>query len=309
MDINLSKLFHEFIDDRYKNLDAKKIDFIHYTSAEVFIKIIGNKNIWLRNALDMNDTSELTHGRDKVMDFFTNSEIARIFFTTLDNQFPGISKDITTKYQEWLPDVNNYTYIFSMSEYNTTEHELGKLSMWRAYGRQSPIAIVVDRSFITESIDFVDAYTYPVIYEKSDDNTTFNNFCSTIIDSELKLAKADRASVEFLVFETMKNFCYTIKHDAFSEEEEWRVVYRPTEDAMQTLRAEPATIAGITQTVFKMPLEKDPIYINKLIKKVIIGPTPQPQLVADAVYRALCAIFSKQQAKKMITVSNIPFRG
>lgn len=38
--------------------------FVHYTSATNAINIIRNKQVWLRNALLMNDKSEIAHGHN-----------------------------------------------------------------------------------------------------------------------------------------------------------------------------------------------------------------------------------------------------
>ena len=91
-------------------------------------------------------------------------------------------------------------------------------------------------------------------------------------------------------------------HPGFVEEKEWRVLYIPdVARSDQVLKAH-ETIAGIPQTVYKLPVRD----ISK-IDRIIIGPTRMPKTIADAFTDLLGSIGVAEPASKVV-ISEIPRR-
>lgn len=76
----LSEEFHQigslFFPDILKariKLEAENGRFAHYTSATVAMSIVQSPYIWMRNAITMNDFSEVKHGKACLQPAFTPS--------------------------------------------------------------------------------------------------------------------------------------------------------------------------------------------------------------------------------------------
>jgi hypothetical protein len=58
--------------------------FAHYTSAENALNIINGREIWLRNTVLMSDYSEVMHGHQHLVKFFSNPDRKAEFIAALD---------------------------------------------------------------------------------------------------------------------------------------------------------------------------------------------------------------------------------
>jgi hypothetical protein len=84
------------------------------------------------------------------------------------------------------------------------------------------------------------------------------------------------------------------KHPGFEEENEWRIIHRDQLPAVSN--APPNKIVSvneIVQKVFYLPMKNIPEHdvtnadINSLLHKILIGPTPNPELVWEGFGRLL----------------------
>jgi len=173
----------------------------------------------------------------------------------------------------------------------------------------SPIALIFNPMFFIQKSNEFGIFSHEVIYEKMNENTTLEKFCKKAIDNIDMFPAESRKHVQFWITECLKNFTFTFKHQAFGEEEEWRAVYRPSESKKPILKSEIVTIDGLTQVVFKFPFCEEKDSLMNMLQTIIIGPTRNPQLVADAVYRKLSRVVPQEKAEGMIELSNIPYRG
>ena len=157
----------------------KKVDLlfsgrrlIHYTSADTALKILKNREVWLRNVRCMNDFMEVEHGLEMMIRFFAtpgpqNPDIGVTeLFSALDYIVPEISKKTIETMNAWLPRVRNDSYIMCLSEHHKKEDDNGRLSMWRAYGAGSvAVGIVINPLPFYSISDALGSYSAPVSYQ------------------------------------------------------------------------------------------------------------------------------------------------
>src|SRR5882724_6602693 len=138
----LMKIFfpHEF----QRTLDAlnSRRRFVYYTTADTAISIIPNREVWMRKTSLMNDYREIEHGFDCLNAAYKkHSESLK---AVLNGMFPGFYDKLEEKFNAWLPSFRLDTYITCVSEHDDTEDRHGRLSMWRAYGGMTGVALVVN---------------------------------------------------------------------------------------------------------------------------------------------------------------------
>jgi hypothetical protein len=103
------------------------------------------------------------------------------------------------------------------------------------------------------------------------------------------------------------------KHPGFHEEREWRVFHSPAMEPSDKLIKEVRTIAGIPQTIYKVPLRNFPeegftgLAIPEFLDRIIIGPTQYPAALFDA-FRAILSEAGIQDPDNRIYLSDIPVR-
>lgn len=137
---NASKLRKE----RYpQNVDHAK--FVHYTSADSALKIIHSKELWLRNTTCMADYREVHHGFEILNKFFKKNENMKGFVDALNNCAPNVATNAISLFDKWWSYIQSGTYIASFSEHGDNKEDLyGRLSMWRAFGSNARVAIVIN---------------------------------------------------------------------------------------------------------------------------------------------------------------------
>jgi len=140
----LGKIFMPYAARRAKQLLAGTGRLAHYTTAENAIKIIRSRTIWLRNARGMHDFSEVEYGYSQLRDYFQDTEKSRNFAAALDGCSANIVTDAVTLFDKWWSQIQTNTYISCFSEHVDNEDAHGRLSMWRAFGRDAAgVAIVI----------------------------------------------------------------------------------------------------------------------------------------------------------------------
>jgi hypothetical protein len=80
-----------------------------------------------------------------------------------------------------------------------------------------------------------------------------------------------------------------LKHEGFREEREWRAIYSPTIRPSPLMESFMEVINGIPQTVYKIPMDATAsndladIDLSRMFDRIIIGPTPYPWVIAEAL--------------------------
>jgi hypothetical protein len=275
-------------------LEAHNSRFIQYTSAEAAMNIIKKNEIWLRNAQCMNDYSEIEHGLDCLLKTFKSAEKGEVFQRLLESIFPGIIDEFTNIFDSWIPAFRLHTYIACFSEHPIEENQYGRLSMWRAYGGDRPVALVLNNGPFLSDTDVFHADTNPVSYlDPAEFSEEFHQLSLRINSDKVFIKKLGKEKVINYLFDTFKNFVLCVKHPGFKEEREWRVVYNPTEQVSAHVASSIEVINGVPQEVFKIPLQDIPeenfygATVPEFINKIIIGPCSQQGVLRQTFLKIL----------------------
>jgi len=308
------ELFSPHYLERQQYINANNIKFVQYTSAEAAMSIIKNKEVWLRNCLCMNDFSEVEHGLDCLINAFSRGEQSSPFQTTLESIFPGIIKEFADIFDSWIPTFKSSTFIACVSEHPPEEDQYGRLSMWRAYGGNRGVALVLNKEpFLAES-DAFHAYTNPVLYKDSEGfYKDFGALTERLEQEKEFLLELGKDTVVNILFNIFKNTALSLKHPGFIEEREWRVVYSPSIMKSDYVESDIEVIDKVPQRVHKIPLKDIPeenfygATVPKFIDKIIIGPT-EHQSVMQQTFIELLTEAGDENAQEKVIVSGIPLR-
>ena len=306
-------IFSAYVNDRQREAIEKNIRFVYYTSGETALKIIQNKEIWMRNVTCMKDYAEVKYGVECLRTAYV-SEAGKEFKHSLDNLYEGFSGRFEKLFDSWLPHFSFDTFITCVSEHDEDEDSYGRLSMWRAYGGTSSVAIVMNNTALTSPSDALGAYTYPVAYWSAQDIIDqFQAATARVIENADLIRRMGSNSVTGHVFEMFKYAALCVKHPGFKEEREWRVIYTPSIKVSRRLVKQVESINGTPQVIYKIPLKNVPEenFVGadqaELIEKIIIGPTQYPAAIAHAFAHQLQEIGMSNAGDKIV-VSDIPLR-
>lgn len=287
--------------------------FAYYTSAEVALRIIRTKQVWMRHVGCMNDFREIDFGIER-LDNALRSKRGQRFLTALDAVYSGTSDYVVHALQASVHHFLFYTYIVCFSEHLESEDKHGRLSMWRAYGGETSVAIVMNSSAFFNESTALRIYSSPVAYWEQD---RFEQEMETVaqnIEANLDLIRSlGEDHFRQIVFNVCKFAVLCSKHPGFEEEREWRVVYSPTFETSPVLVEDTVSIGGVPQRIYKIPLQDIPeegligIELPQLIERIIVGPTKFPAVIADALEAELRSA-GISDAESRIVISDIPLR-
>ena len=294
------------------------IKFAHYTSAQVAMDILKAKDedrcLWLRNAMLMNDFSEIEYGQQLLRMSLTNNQLRE----QLKEACNAIHIDIInafTMLDEEVYAIKRSTYLLSLALHKGMEIHQGKLSMWRAYGGDANVCLLLNpEAFMTAQTAY-DATIAPVDYGGP---TSFIEGLTGIIEAMIinkeKLRQIDPQVVKYNLKYALDIMILSTKHPGFEEENEWRIIHRtqitPASDSPPSRIVQ---VNGIVQKVFYLPMRNIPEHnvqnadINALLFKILIGPTPNPDLVWDGFVTLLAENGVADAADKVATCG-IPLR-
>jgi len=316
---SLEKIFMNNTVLKKKEFSDKNLKFVHYTSAENAINIIRNKEFWLRNAKCMNDYNEIQHGYEMLLHYFEGSKSNENRKKFVD-AFDLIQKDLALKafarFDEWWHRVNYNTFIGSISEHMESENLFGRLSMWRAYGKNSAKAALILNIPLDDpaSLTLENVFLFPVSYfDVTELEASLNYIVDEVISNVDFLKTISSEVIENMIFLTLVMFSVSLKHKGFLEEREWRIVYLPFLYATSSISEAVEIIGGIPQKVCKISLmdclEKgvSGLEVEKLISGVLIGPTEYPLVIYDAFIDTLGRA-GVENAWDCVKISYIPLR-
>jgi hypothetical protein len=315
------KIFFPYAFQRSEEFLHSRFDFVHYTSATNAFRIIEGKQVTLRNALLMNDFSEITHGEQCFAEAWMSEDgIGQEgndgrFKKVLDRLHYDLAASVGQVFFDFEHSRKRNTFLLSISEHDPRkEDNLGRLSMWRAYGGKTNVALVLNPESILQDTDANLGFTSPVAYCKVGD---FQEHLSTLCDS----LENNFDVLETIGHERVGQYLRTAistalvctKHPGFSEEREWRLVYAPWLAPSALVKEEIVNIDGVPQLVNLVKLADRPEYNLKnmspqsIIKRIIIGPTEYPSILYDAFCSKLEAN-GFQSVDSFVVVSDIPIR-
>lgn len=284
---------------------------VHYTRAEAALNMIRNQSVWMRKPQWMNDYRDVEHGLDCLVQAFRNSEGGQLFQKTIDKAFPGSIKNIIANFDSWVEHYRWNTYVACVSEHEDEEDINGRLSMWRAYGRDTGVALVVKSTPFTSTTDALGAYSSPVAYLTQAGVDAHLGNIGRLVEQDISFVQSqNQQMVEYFIHEAFRFGMLCTKHPGFAEEREWRIVYSPPRDQRKVLQKSIQTINGIPQPIYSIPLQKFDGYsieLKEILDRIIIGPTRFP----SAIYEAFVAELEDkgvENASQKVIISEIPLR-
>lgn len=288
--------------------------FAYYTTAATALEVLRRREIWMRNTMVMNDYSEVEHGLTCIFEAY-QSEAGRKLKAVLDAEHSGISADFEKLFNAWIPGFKRDTYVACLSEHPPEEDKYGRLSMWRAYGGAAGVALIVNGGVLFRPSDALAAYSSPVAYLSPGAlSNELAALAAALEQNNDLLKRLGRDGAKQAMFRMLRFAAVCIKHPAFAEEREWRVVASPALQPSTRIPVEVETIGGIPQKVLKIKLENHPdegligLEPNEFVDRVLIGPCEHAEVIGQAIWRAM-EIAGISNAGEKIVYTGIPLRG
>jgi hypothetical protein len=287
--------------------------FVHYTSAEVATSILKNREVWMRNSTTMNDFMEVEYGLQCLKAAYKGSP-GILFNSVLNSCFNGAGEELHDRFSAWLPGIKFETYLTCVSEHPDSENELGRLSMWRAYGGQTGVALVLNAAPFFDETDVLKAYSSPVGYFTQEEfDAHFLDVAKSLQANTDILRQLGRERVFNVLFDVLRFSVQCTKHPGFQEEREWRVIYVPSMHPSDKIIPSVECVRGTPQLIYKIPLKNYPnegllgLEIPELLERIIIGPSQHPHVLYQAFFKLLKDA-GVQYPQDRIVVSDIPLR-
>lgn len=310
--IELRALFFPYATQQMVTL-AKNGCLVHYTSASAAACILKSKEVWMRKTRAMNDYSEVLHGRDCLIEAYNGAAGAH-FKRALENVFPGLTTKLEDLFNGWLPHFEKDTFVTCLSEHPPIENELGRLSMWRAYGQGTGVALAVNSAPFESETDALKAYSSPVAYlSRAEFGKEFATLAANLEASRDLLRVSGEEIILANAFAMLRYAMLCTKHRGFAEEREWRVLHNPRLEPSERLRSSVEVVSGVPQRVYRIPLEDVPtegltgMTVDQLLRRVIIGPCADPILLWEGFVELLTEA-GVANAHERVSISNVPLR-
>lgn len=293
--------------------------FAYYTSADTAAKIIQYKQIWMRNASTMNDYSEIDYGRECLRYARESLSLGERFKAALNMCFVGLAEEVEQAFKYFSTTIREETYITCISEHAPppahSEEYFGRLSMWRAYGGSSGVALILRNNTIVGTGNVaLGAFSSPVGYFTPQQMAEELAQVIRNIEGSLQLLQSiDRSQLKDIALIALIFGVLATKHPAFSEEREWRVISAPRLFGDGTLLDDIVTVRETVQRIRKIELKNDPnnnlsgLALTDILEKVIIGPTNYPRVVRDS-FITLLQKAGFADAENRVIQSDVPLR-
>lgn len=300
----------------YFNLEKREREFFgdgrrlaYYTSAETAFQILQHDEIYLRNALCMNDLSEMRYGISLLDEAIFRSKGSDLI-EVIDSIHEGTSALLQVLLQRNFENTFARTYIACFSEH--TEDAYGRLSMWRAYGRGQGICFAFSTNYLEASDIEIGATLFPVEYADREKVAEWTRRLSlNLASNKNALKKVSDTYFALMLSDAIFTHGICIKHPVFEEEREWRLIL-VEKDFHGSSHVVPdiVCIKGQIQTVYKLALKRIgeiDLSLLSMLDRVIVGPMSEPSICAEALGKIL-----KQKGfddvNKKLFMPNIPLR-
>lgn len=233
----------------------------------------------------------------------------------LDRLKEGLRDELASLFDDHTEGLKIATFIVSLSEHDDDEDQLGRLSMWRAYGGKTGVALVLNSTAFVAETDEMNVFSSPVFYQDVPAFVKwFEGWGRNIIDAEDKLRQLDTEATDNWLFTVFRTFALCTKHPGFSEEKEWRVFHSPILDGPSDwIQSSIEIINGTPQHLMKLTLKDDTnrnivgVAPATLINRVIIGTCEYPIQVRAAIVAAMTDVGVDKPMDKM-WMSLIPYK-
>lgn len=316
-----TRVFFPYTWERLEALHASGARLVHYCSADTAISIIKNRRVWMRNASMMNDYSEIKYGLDVFFLCWNDAGLQSKLKAVLDEVDQSCFQDLEERVKGISDFIDESIYLVCLSEqYEASEpnresvKSCGRLSMWRAYGGETNVAVTLNLDAFFNDTDALSVYSSPVCYGRLHKfRSEFVRLCNSLQEHQSYLRQLGSETVASRLINAFIFAIVSFKHPGFSEEREWRIVYLEGREGNKGVLSEIKSIGGTPQKIYQIPLEDDPdqglvgIEIQDLIHEVLIGPVKFSENVATAIETTLKEAGVENPGSR-VRISSIPFR-
>lgn len=309
----LTQIFSPHLEHKKGEVISSGCRFVYYTTADTATKILKSRQIWLRNTAVMNDYSEVQYGFHCLNEAY-QAEPGKNFNAALNTCFQGLADEVRDLFNGWLPIISEDTYVTCVSQHLSEENQHGRLSMWRAYGSGTGIALVINGAVMFVNTQVLQVFSSPVFYERPETVAEQLSQIATNISNDVGFLKnLGREHVKSAVFNMFLFGILCTKHPGFHEEREWRAIASPQIYPTPHCTFAIEVIQGTPQRVLKLDLKNHTeqglvgLAIPELIDRIIIGPCQFPAIIRQAFLELLQEAGVPDAGKKII-VSDIPPR-
>jgi hypothetical protein len=209
-------------------------NLFHYTSIEGMKSIISNNNIWATDYRFLNDAQEMSDGLDILMKVLKSSV------------HPALSGFIEVMNIDELVK-NDYLNPYILSFCSTND----LLSQWRAYGGESE-GVCLEFDLFTSYLSAKknsptsNGYLVPVVYDDLIKESVLADIMKSIEDDLLSaglcnesykdIPIGDQNYITGMIASKFMTAILSFKNKSYKEEDEWRAIFFPNKDDIESLR-------------------------------------------------------------------------
>ena len=261
----------------------------HYTNQIGLIGILTTKSIWATHLFYLNDGSEFVYGKDQFYKYI------REYFPI---RFTNYTENTISEIEKWISFFDNPIFTISFSE------DSKSLNQFRSYAKsKSGFSIGFDVNKLLDSFSYTkfQCRLEKCIYTEKEQNEFVKDIISICIKEKNIHNEIDDDFISFVAARIISS-SPIIKHNSFSEEREWRLIF----DYLNPVRDKYRFRIGES---FIIPYLEIPIKLIEVLGEVIIGPTPNEELAVVSTKEIISnfGLFEKELEKK-VYYSNIPYR-
>lgn len=240
----------------------------HYTSQEAFLKIVESKSLWATDILYLNDSAEFIYAATVAQEVL--QEYPADKRPVLSAGFEYLNQGLSWVTEESL-------YVASFSERDDS------LSQWRAYcPLSSGLSIAFDTVALERAASAQGFQLVRCVY----DLETQKRMVRGIFDRALK--EADDEAVSRWCWSHLLDLARSLKHPAFVEEREWRLVSSST--SLDDSRVQTRAGRSMLTPYVTVSIESD---AKLVIDHLRMGPTPNPDVSWLAAYRIMSVLLKR----------------
>ncbi len=272
-----------------------EIPLFHYTSQAGLLGIVKNQEIWATHTQYLNDRQEYRYARELAI-----SEISVMMdeyqgkkeFAQLDSMRRNLDSS--------LESIN--VCVCSFSEVADS------LSQWRAYGSPTGgYAIGFTGQHLRKICNQHNYYLVKCIYDESEQHRCIRALLEEVLEQRMQSMQPENTlpfGGSLGIY--LHRYAPILKHSAFREEREWRIITRPLMCSVGIDGFDYREGKSMIVPFYRLPLRSQSVVFD--ISEIVVGPTPNAEQACRSVQSLLVAAGLSGQAKNQVRPSAIPFR-
>ncbi len=263
----------------------------HYTSANALLSILKNKILWATNIRYMNDSSEFNYAleicKKYMWDRFQEN------YCQAGNNYKIFGYEI---YQ--LEEVFSCLYVFSLSK------KADDLNQWRSYSLTTQgYCIGLNLDMLKQLCKKRKWKLIKCNYSEKSQKRIIFRYVDKVAGEISSIPNPHDFNESPLLknsINELQNIASTIKNKSFCEEDEYRIIVNNESNKLA-----PNFREGISMITPYVELRLSDEEAIQIISKVIVGPTPHPELSKESI-----KVMLKQYGyiNCDVEITNIPFR-